>query len=146
MISSESTFHLYKVRSEIESRLCWLVIAYILGSDTDSVYRFFKEGVESVFGRDSRYVEPERSVVLGAYEYFFPPVAYNVTLETRIRFRSIVEKSSCEFDKRNKLFVFPVVFNSVGFTVDAFHGDGLSVVGFSDNGEPVGGEDRCGRS
>ena len=77
MISSESTFHFYKVRSEIESRLCWLVIAYILGSDTDSVYRFFKEGVESVFGRNSRNVEPESSVVLGAYEYFFPPIAYN---------------------------------------------------------------------
>ncbi len=80
LISSESPFLLSKIRTEIESRLCWLVIAYILGSDTDSVYRFFKEGVESVFGRDSRYVEPERSVVLGAYEYFFPPVAYNVTL------------------------------------------------------------------
>lgn len=53
LISSKSTFHLYKVRSEIESRLCWLVIACILGSDTDSVYWFFKEGVESVFGRDS---------------------------------------------------------------------------------------------
>lgn len=66
LISSESTFHLYKVRSEIESGLCGLVIGYVLGSDTDSVYWFFEEGVESVFGRDSRHIESERSVVFGA--------------------------------------------------------------------------------
>ena len=80
LIASESTLHLDKIRPEIESGLCWLVIANILGSDTDSVYGFLKEGMESVFGWDSRYIETKRSVILGAHEYFFPPVAYHITL------------------------------------------------------------------
>lgn len=52
-VSSECTF---QIRSEVESGLGRLVVAYILGGYADTVHRVFEECVETVFRGNGAYV------------------------------------------------------------------------------------------
>ena len=85
-----------KERSEIESRVCRLVVATVLVGDGMTVNRVFEKCVEPVGCRFRREIYPEGTVVLGAKYDFLAPVPKDISLQARPGLGGIVAEATIE--------------------------------------------------
>ena len=54
-------------------------------------------------------------VIFGAEKDFFAPITEDISLQAGGGFRTVIGSNSFKLDKRDKAFLFPVIFADAGF-------------------------------